>query len=65
MPLECRFCYHERAGLGQKCHLDIEKEWNTAMGQAQVTKRAKQFGLWAKFKILLDGPTLTLKFPGG
>lgn len=53
MPIECLFCHHERVGLGQKCHLDIEKEWNTAMGQEQVEKWAKQFGLWSVYEKLL------------
>ena len=35
-PLECRFCHHERAGLGQQCHADLEKDWNTSAGQALV-----------------------------
>lgn len=35
-PLECRFCHHSRKGLGQKCHLDIEKDWRTPAGQALV-----------------------------
>lgn len=35
-PLECRFCHHTRAGLGDKCHGDIEKEWNTPEGQSLV-----------------------------
>jgi hypothetical protein len=35
-PLECRFCHHNRKGEGVKCHLDIEKEWNTESGQELV-----------------------------
>jgi hypothetical protein len=31
-PLECRFCHHDRLGEGGKCHLDIEKDWNTEAG---------------------------------
>ena len=38
MPLECRFCHHERIGLGKKCHYDIEKDWNTPKGQILVKK---------------------------
>jgi len=37
-PLECRFCHHERVGLGNKCHADIEKDWNTHAGQKVVKK---------------------------
>ena len=38
MPLECRFCHHSRRGLGQKCHADIEKNWQTPVGQEVVRK---------------------------
>ena len=44
-PLECRFCHHERRGLGHKCHADLEKDWHTPAGQALVEKWIKQFGL--------------------
>jgi hypothetical protein len=44
-PLECRFCHHERRGLGHKCHADLEKDWHTPAGQALVEKWVKQFGL--------------------
>ena len=37
-PLECRFCHHERNGLGLKCHSDIEKDWKTPKGQALVSE---------------------------
>jgi hypothetical protein len=37
-PLECRFCHHSRKGLGQKCHADIELDWNTPNGQTLVAK---------------------------
>ncbi|RPJ20069.1 MAG: hypothetical protein EHM33_29225 [Chloroflexi bacterium] len=37
-PLECRYCHHERTGLGPRCHADIEKDWNTAAGRALVVK---------------------------
>ena len=35
-PLECRFCHHDRLGLGLKCHADLEKDWQTPAGQALV-----------------------------
>jgi hypothetical protein len=37
-PLECRFCHHGRTGLGEKCHLDLERDWKTKKGQALVKK---------------------------
>lgn len=36
MPLECRFCHHLRIGLGDKCHRDIENDWNSPTGQITV-----------------------------
>ena len=45
-PLECRFCHHERRGLGPRCHADLEKDWKTPAGQALVEKWIKQVGLW-------------------
>jgi hypothetical protein len=44
-PLECRFCYHERRGLGTQCHADLEKDWKTPAGQALVRKWMKGVGL--------------------
>ncbi|MGE5583624.1 MAG: hypothetical protein ACM3X9_13980 [Bacillota bacterium] len=46
MPLECRFCHHERAGLGSFCHSDLEKDWNTPAGRSLVVKWGQQTGLW-------------------
>lgn len=45
-PLECRFCHHDRLGMGPKCHADIEKDWNTAAGRALVVKWSKITGFW-------------------
>ena len=44
-PLECRFCHHERRGLGFKCHADLEKDWKTPAGQALVNQWIRQVGL--------------------
>lgn len=44
-PLECRFCHHERLGLGPKCHADLENDWNTPAGQALVEKWIEQINL--------------------
>ena len=44
-PLECRFCYHERRGLGTQCHADLEKDWKTPAGQALVRKWMQEAGL--------------------
>ncbi|MGE5629833.1 MAG: hypothetical protein ACM3TR_01910 [Caulobacteraceae bacterium] len=55
MPLECRFCHHERAGQGQQCHLDIEKDWNTSAGQELIKKWGKMIGLWERLSKYLKG----------
>jgi hypothetical protein len=43
-PLECRYCHHERVGMGPRCHADIEKDWNTPAGRALVVKWSKIVG---------------------
>jgi hypothetical protein len=37
-PLECRFCHHDRTGLGTRCHADIEAQWNTSAGRVLVVR---------------------------
>lgn len=37
-PLECRFCHHDRDGMGPRCHADLEKDWRTPAGRALVVK---------------------------
>ena len=44
IPIECRYCHHDRKGMGEKCHLDIEKDWNTPQGQLLVVKWSKLTG---------------------
>jgi hypothetical protein len=44
-PLECRFCHHDRRGLGTKCHTDLEKDWKTPIGQALVEGWIQAVGL--------------------
>jgi hypothetical protein len=53
-PLECRYCHHERRGLGEKCHLDIEKDWNTVAGRQLVEKWIELTG-FRKRQYLLRG----------
>jgi hypothetical protein len=50
-PLECRFCHHERRGLGSKCHADLEKDWKTCAGQQLVNQWIKQVGLYRIFSL--------------
>lgn len=43
-PIECRFCHHDRTGEGGKCHLDIEKDWNTPAGISLIEKWIRMTG---------------------
>jgi hypothetical protein len=43
-PLECRFCHHDRAGQGMKCHTDLEKDWRSPAGQGLVQTWIRQVG---------------------
>lgn len=55
MPLECRFCHHDRIGLGKQCHLDIEKDWNTSNGQSLIKEWGNSIGLWDHLRKIRDG----------
>jgi hypothetical protein len=46
--LECRFCHHDRLGLGPKCHADIERGWNTPAGRELVVRWSKETGFWER-----------------
>lgn len=48
-PLECRFCHHDRKGLGQVCHADLEKDWRTPAGQSAVSQWGRMTGLWQRY----------------
>jgi hypothetical protein len=37
-PLECRFCHHDRKGLGLHCHLALEVDWKTPAGRVLVVR---------------------------
>lgn len=51
-PLECRFCHHDRAGLGPQCHAALEHDWRTAEGRALVSKWARIFHARAELQRL-------------
>lgn len=53
-PLECRFCHHERSGLGPICHADLERDWNTRRGQELVREWIELMG-WKKFQKIEHG----------
>jgi hypothetical protein len=45
-PLECRYCHHDRRGMGTKCHIDIGNDWNSADGRALVVQWSKLTNFW-------------------
>jgi hypothetical protein len=47
-PLECRFCHHDRKGLGIKCHQDLEKEWKTNEAKRLIVKWGNMIGFWQR-----------------
>ncbi len=46
LPLECAFCHHERAGLGDQCHADLQADWRTPAGRQLVRRWCRQMGWW-------------------
>ncbi len=51
-PLECRYCHHNRKGLGKVCHSDLEKDWHTPDGKALIAQWCMTTGFWEKQKFL-------------
>ena len=51
-PLECRFCHHTRRGLGEKCHLDLEQDWRSRVGQKLIIRCSKLTGLWERYGLI-------------
>jgi len=41
-PLECRYCHHDRKGLGKDCHVALEMDWHTPEGQELVEEWKSQ-----------------------
>lgn len=33
VPLECRFCHHDRPGRGRECHAALAEDWRTPAGR--------------------------------
>ena len=64
-PLECRYCHHTRCGLGDQCHADIEKKWNSPEGIALVVRWSKMTCLWEDQVIADSAITKTKKCPSG
>ncbi len=38
LPLECRYCHHDRKGMGEQCHAAIGRDWNTDRGKKLVNR---------------------------
>ncbi|HEX9935302.1 MAG TPA: hypothetical protein VGB38_08910, partial [bacterium] len=51
LPLECRFCHHDRPGQGPLCHANIERDWNTPAGRALVVQWSKVTGFWNRLNL--------------
>ena len=47
-PLECRFCHHDRPGMGPVCHAAVEQDWYTADGRELVKRWLRRTGVWDK-----------------
>lgn len=50
LPLECRFCHHDRGGMGPACHADIEKDWDTPAGRTLIVKWSEAVGFMKQSK---------------
>lgn len=50
-PLECRYCHHDRPGLGRQCHADLELDWHSAAGRLLIVKWSKLTGFWQRLDI--------------
>ncbi len=48
-PLECRFCHHDRLGLGKECHAALEADWHTPEGQKLVDEWKKDRGIQVSY----------------
>ena len=45
-PLECRYCHHDRKGMGVQCHHDLEKDWKTEKGKRLIVQWGNRTGFW-------------------
>ncbi len=58
VPLECRYCHHERPGMGVVCHAGLEKDWRSLAGVHLVERWSRARGLWQTVhRMKLDCPT--------
>lgn len=45
LPLECRYCCHDRPGLGPQCHAALENDWHSPEGRSLVRRWSKAAGI--------------------
>jgi hypothetical protein len=48
MPIECRFCHHDRVGQGVECHTAIENEWKGNEAKRLIVRWGNITGFWEK-----------------
>jgi hypothetical protein len=53
-PIECRYCHHDRKGMGNNCHAELEKEWNTQEGQELISKWSSVTGFLERLAIQVN-----------
>ena len=53
-PLECRYCHHDRIGMGNQCHADIEAMWNTPEAKRLVVRWGNLNGFWARQGVIVQ-----------
>lgn len=49
-PLECRFCHHDRKGMGAKCHAALEQDWDSDAGRLLVVRWGRETGMVDRLK---------------
>lgn len=47
-PLECRCSCHDRPGMGERCHADLGRQWNSPSGRALVVRWSNQTEFWQR-----------------
>jgi len=53
-PLECRYCHHDRKGLGRQCHTDIESHWNTPEAKRLIVRWGNLTGFWSRQGLIVQ-----------
>ena len=53
VPLECRYCHHTRKGMGERCHKEIEQDWNSETGKRLIVRWGNITGFWRSQGVVL------------